>query len=169
MKRESPSFEVSVSRLLMVEDNPMDQAYLRRSLGALSDGLEIRVASSVGQALALLTSESFDVAMVDWQLPDGFGDKVLKAALELETPVPVVMMTGGDVSDAEKMLHNGAQDFVSKRANPAEILRAVGYAVTRSRWDAPHDRSGSERSFPRRALQRSFAEAGCARGLYKTP
>jgi len=61
MKGETPSFEVSVSRLLMVEDNPMDQAYLRRSLGELSDGLEIRVASSVGQALELLHELGADV------------------------------------------------------------------------------------------------------------
>ncbi len=168
MKRETPSFEVSVSRLLLVEDNPMDQAYLQRSLGGLSDGLEIRIASSVEQALALLQSEVFDVAMVDWQLPDGFGDKVLKAALELELSVPVVMMTGGDVSDAEKMLHNGAQDFVSKRANPAEILRAVGYAVTRSRWDAFRKQTAMLAESRERSEAMTRLAAGVAHDLNNT-
>ena len=76
------TFEVAISRLLMVEDNPMDQAHIRRSLRGLSDGVEIRIAPSVREALALLQTEAFDIAMVDWQLPAGFGDQVLKAALE---------------------------------------------------------------------------------------
>ena len=93
MTGANTSFEVAISRLLMVEDNPMDQAHIQRSLRGLSDGTEIRIAPSVREALALLHADTFDIALVDWQLPDGFGDQVLKAALELDPPVPVVMMT----------------------------------------------------------------------------
>ncbi|MBO86616.1 MAG: hypothetical protein CL927_14770 [Deltaproteobacteria bacterium] len=162
------SLEVSISRLLMVEDNPMDQAHLRRSLRDLSEGLEIRVAPTIGRALELLQTESFDIAMVDWQLPDGFGDKVLNAALELQPPVPVVMMTGGDVSDAELMLQNGAQDFVSKRAQPSEILRAVGYAVTRSRWDAYRKQTAMLTESRERSAAMTRLAAGVAHDLNNT-
>ncbi len=159
---------LQVGRLLLVEDNPMDQNYLKRSLRGLGEGLVIRTAPTVGRAAELLETEVFDVAMVDWQLPDGFGSEVLKAALAAEPPVPVVMMTGGDASDAEGMLNQGAQDFVSKRARPPEILRAVRYAVTRSRWDAFTKQTAMLAESRERSAAMSRLAAGVAHDLNNT-
>ncbi len=159
---------LQVGRLLLVEDNPMDQNYLKRSLRGLGEGLVIRTAPTVGRAAELLETEVFDVAMVDWQLPDGFGSEVLKAALAAEPPVPVVMMTGGDASDAEGMLNQGAQDFVSKRARPPEILRAVRYAVTRSRWDAFTKQTATLAESRERSAAMSRLAAGVAHDLNNT-
>jgi|GEM_PF-927174 len=163
---------VEVRRILLVEDSKIDQRFITRILQSLFPGVEVVVAASVSRARHALENGPYDVGMVDWQLPDGFGEEVLKAAMACDPPVPVVMMTGGDAADAERMLSEGAQDFVSKgrdrKEMPSYILRAVQYAVSRARADSKRQQQAmlSESEERNQALVR--LAAGVAHDLNNT-
>lgn len=161
MSEDTAGFDVPIEHLLLVEDNAMDQHRLVRALRDLSPGLRVTVATSAEAAVAELADQRFDVAMVDWRLPDGTGERVLRRAVACVPVLPVVMMTGGDASDAERMIAHGAQDFVSKNAPAADIRRAVQYAVKRSQMR----RQGEQRAQLRESKDRHQAMSRLAAGI----
>lgn len=164
--------DIEVQRVLLVEDNPLDQARLARTLERLFPGVEVVTAGTVADAAHHLRTGRFDVAMVDWQLPDGFGKEVLDAAEGCDPLVPVVMMTGGDASDAEGMLSEGAQDFVSKRLKkgelPQQLLRAVKHTVSRARSGKDKQRKALLSETRERNEAMSRLAAGIAHDLNNT-
>jgi len=172
MSTSREELEVDIQRVLLVEDNPIDQRRLRRTFESLFAGVEVVVSGSVAAAKESLGSAHFDVAMVDWQLPDGHGDEVLQVAVSAEVPVPVVMMTGGDASDAERTLSQGAQDFISKGVDrkemPNAILRAVRYAVSRAQADMNRKNEVLARETQERSEALARLAAGVAHDLNNT-
>lgn len=68
--------EVPILRVLLAEDNPVNQMVLHLMLKKL--GQEVTVASDGKQALRLLTEQRFDLAVMDMQMPILNGDEVTR-------------------------------------------------------------------------------------------
>lgn len=89
-------------RLLLVDDDPDILGILAEYLGAL--GHEVRVAASGREALEALRNEpAFEVAVVDWSLPDVSGREVVSAIRSMGGDCVVLVTTGHGkdvVSDA---------------------------------------------------------------------
>lgn len=80
-------------------------------------------------ALAATTGATFDVVLLDVQLPDGNGVELLGRLLERDPHLPVILMTGGrDVERAMQAIAAGAFDWLPKPFEPAELERLVDRA-----------------------------------------
>jgi len=115
-------------RVLLVEDNKKHSRSvveeLQRRLGA-----DTTVVTTGEDALAHLHSDTFDIAVVDFRLPDTDGMSLLRSLQEQELDIPVVMVTGvGDTELAVRALKAGAYDYVVKGRN-LDFVRQLPEAI----------------------------------------
>ena len=88
-----------------------------------------------GEALRrALRRESYDLLLLDWELPDLSGiDLLAWARATLPSPPPVIMLTGrSDDGDIVASLDTGADDYVTKPVQPAVLKARVEALLRRS-------------------------------------
>jgi signal transduction histidine kinase len=101
-------------RLLLVEDDKIDQIAFARMVEREGLPYAYSIAGSVAEAQELLEVRSFDVIIVDYLLQDGTAFDLLDAVSD----VPVVFTTGaGDEETAVRALKSGAADYLIKDVN----------------------------------------------------
>jgi DNA-binding NtrC family response regulator len=101
-----------------------DEEHLSRVLAEFlqSRGCTVSIAHEGRSALAMLRSESFDVALLDIVMPEMDGLEVLRALRDEPSPPEVVIITGnGTVETAIAAMKLGAFDYLSKPYRMAEI------------------------------------------------
>ena len=112
-------------RILLVEDDKIDQAAFARLVKQQGLLYDYTIAGSFAQAKSILASNGkFDVAVVDYHLGDGTAFDVL----QLTDDSPVIFATGGgDEEIAVKAMKAGAYDYIIKdvQRNYLKILPQV--------------------------------------------
>lgn len=106
--------------VLLVEDEPL----LARSLAAVlrAQGAEVETAASVQEAERRARRGSFDLALLDVNLPDGRSLDLLRPGGALAGgPVAVVMTAEGGVPVAVEAMKLGAADYLAKPFDPEEL------------------------------------------------
>ena len=118
-----------ILRILVVDDDAVDRMAVRRALDAIGEQVEVVEAADATSARAALGQGDFDCVFLDYRLPDGDGKDVLRAARELRSVVPIVMLTGyGDEQVAVEIMQAGASDYIPKSALSSDRLaRSLGY------------------------------------------
>ncbi|MFW6369037.1 MAG: response regulator, partial [Myxococcota bacterium] len=108
-------------RLLLVED---DEAVLAVFEAVLADaGYEVSCASTGQAALDHLGSRTFDLVVVDKNLPDVSGMEVLRVARKLQPDIEAVVVTGyASTHSAIEAVESGAYDYLRKPLEDIEIL-----------------------------------------------
>jgi diguanylate cyclase (GGDEF)-like protein/PAS domain S-box-containing protein len=107
-------------------------------------------AESGHQGLMLLHDQDFDVALIDFYLPDMDGLEVLKAIQALKPKTTCIMISG--INDMQLMVNaikQGAEDFVLKDFEGAylELLpRTLGKALLKQRLIAEKEEAELEKS-----------------------
>jgi HAMP domain-containing protein/CheY-like chemotaxis protein/signal transduction histidine kinase len=113
----------SVRRLLVIEDDPVEQRSVIELLG--HSDIEIVTAASGKEALTQLRSSSFDCIVLDLRLPDVSGFELLEQ-IQTEPDLrqtPIVVFTGRDLSDTEEgQLRRSAKSIVLKGVRSPERL-----------------------------------------------
>ena len=115
-------------RLLLVEDSPR----LARSLvaGLAQAGMVVDAVVDGIQADQLLSGERYEAVVLDLALPRLDGLEVLRRARDRGNDVPVLILTAsGETADRVRGLNAGADDYLSKPFDLAELiarLRALG-------------------------------------------
>jgi signal transduction histidine kinase/DNA-binding response OmpR family regulator len=122
-------------RVLVVEDNPLNQQVAAGMLLRL--GVGVRIAGDVGSAIAWMEREYFDLALVDLHLPDGTGFDVLRARLPRLPPVVLCSAHLG-AEDELEALQRGALASIAKPLLP-ERLRRLLHGVRTGVAPAPVD------------------------------
>lgn len=118
-------------RFLLVEDN-LDLA-MSVSERLKLDGHAVDWAADIQSADACLAGASYDLILLDIMLPDGDGRDFLKNQRLMQRDTPVIVMTARSaVSDRVDLLDIGADDYVTKPFDFAE-LEARCRAVLRRR------------------------------------
>jgi len=124
-------------RILIVEDEPDLLASLARALR--EEGYAVDTAESGEDGLFNAQSIDYDAVVLDVMLPKLDGWEILKR-LRKTKRTPVLLLTARDASaDRVRGLDSGADDYVSKPFDLAELLarlraiirRASGQATTR--------------------------------------
>ncbi len=114
----------SGARLLVVDDNKVNRLLLARSLEL--HGYRATLAENGRVALDLLRQQTFDLLLLDIEMPEMNGFEVLeelKADLSLrELPVVVTSSVEG-VANVVRCIELGAEDYLSKPVNPI-LLKA---------------------------------------------
>ena len=86
------------------------------------------------EVVSLLQRSRPAVVLSDLRLPNGDGFGVLRAVKELDTNIPVIVMTAyGSIEDAVAAMKEGALDFLAKPVDPAHLLLLVDRAIDRRR------------------------------------
>jgi two-component system, OmpR family, KDP operon response regulator KdpE len=116
-------------RILIVEDEPALLRALRINLRAR--GYEVATASTGREALAEASRQSPDAILLDLGLPDLDGAEVIRE-LRGWSAAPVIVISGR-ASSGDKMgaLDAGADDYVTKPFNMAELLARLRAALRR--------------------------------------
>ena len=138
--RERPQEVVrfdSVPRVLLVDDNPINQKVATRLLDKL--GCHVEVASDGFEAISKAdsTRKVYDLIFMDIQMPEMDGVtamREIRRRLGKHCP-PVVAMTAYSMKeDAERFVKEGMDDYVSKPVKSQDL-----YTVLR-RWTSTTDR-----------------------------
>ena len=114
------------AKVLVVDDQPANVKLLEQLL--TMSGYRVATASSGPEALAKLPAENPDIVLLDVVMPQMSGYEVCRAiranpGTEL---LPIVMVTALDPAEERlKGIESGADDFLSKPINQAELLARV--------------------------------------------
>ncbi len=129
-------------RLLVVEDNRVEQISIRELLG--HDDIEIINADSGEQALSALREKPCDCVVLDLRLPDMSGFEVLERMRDDEAlaDVPVVVFTGRELSaEEDAQLHSMARSIVVKGVeSPERLLNETALFLHRIVTDLPPEK-----------------------------
>ncbi|NOQ90747.1 MAG: response regulator [Gammaproteobacteria bacterium] len=119
------------AKILLVEDNPINQMVAQKMLEKI--GLKPALANNGVEALSVLNEQSFDLVLMDCQMPemDGFDATREIRRLDIKTldqkPLPIVAMTANVMSgDRERCLDVGMDDYIGKpvqRDQLASVLK----------------------------------------------
>lgn len=125
--------------ILIAEDEPEIAEILSAYL--LRNGMRTIYAENGQKALDLHTSHKPDLILLDIQMPEMDGWQVLSEIRHRGT-TPVIMLTAMD-QDIDKLmgLRIGADDYVVKPFNPAEVVARVQAVLRRSRTGAKKNNS----------------------------
>lgn len=116
-------------RFLLVEDN----ADLARALSGrfAVDGHVVDHACNLADAELATRTVAYDLILLDIMLPDGDGREFLRRHRAQDDPTPVIVLTArSEVSDRVGLLDLGADDYITKPFDFAE-LEARARAVMR--------------------------------------
>src|SRR3990167_7830903 len=99
-------------KVLMVEDNPADGLVVKKRLQK-DNAFDYEVTHVVSgeEALISLEKNSYDIVLLDYNLPKMGGMEILAVIKRKNIEVPVVMVTGqGDEIVAAQLIKEGALD-----------------------------------------------------------
>jgi CheY-like chemotaxis protein len=130
---DAPSLDLVGARVLVVDDNLINQTVARAILEAA--GAAVATVGDGYEALARLRVEDFDVVLMDVHMPVMDGIEALRRLRGGEggrPDVPVLALTADAMSgEAERLIGLGFDDAQPKPIQPAGLLRAI--AVHRRR------------------------------------
>jgi two-component system, OmpR family, KDP operon response regulator KdpE len=118
---------MTARRVLVVDDEPQIQRFLKPSLGAA--GYEVIAAATGAEALRAAATQAPDVILLDLGLSDMDGKDVI-AGLRTWSKVPIVVLSARD-REAEKIaaLDLGADDYVNKPFGIGELMARLRTAL----------------------------------------
>jgi PAS domain S-box-containing protein len=129
---EEVDFDENTSfRLLLVEDHKMNQLVARKTLERKFPNIELVIADNGKIAVDLLETESFNIILMDIQMPvmDGYeATKYIRENMpEVTATMPILAMTAhAHISKDEKFKEYGMDDFVLKPFEPEDLFNKIG-------------------------------------------
>ena len=121
-------------KILIVDDNKVNRILLGR--GVEQDGHKIETAENGRQALDMLKHGSYDLVLLDIEMPEMNGYQVLEACLqdnELRN-LPIIMTSSLDELDSVvKCVELGAEDYLNKPVNPILLRARVNASLEKKR------------------------------------
>jgi two-component system sensor histidine kinase/response regulator len=118
--------------ILLAEDNLVNQRLAVRILE--KQGHTIIVAETGRQALEILAQRSFDVVLMDVQMPDMDGFEATAAIREREKTtgrcIPIIAMTANTMTgDRQRCIEAGMDDYISKPIQTEELFEVIRKAM----------------------------------------
>jgi CheY-like chemotaxis protein len=131
---KSPPPAVRALRILVAEDNPVNQRLLVRMLE--KRGHAVALVSNGREAVEALSSQKFDIALLDVQMPE-MGGMEATAAIRAEehgkhehggapSHIPIVAITANAMKgDRERCLAAGMDGYIAKPINQQELFGVI--------------------------------------------
>ena len=122
------------TRLLVVDDNKVNRLLLTRSLE--QQGHSVATAENGRIALETLRRESFDLVLLDMEMPEMNGFQVLeqlKGDLQLRD-VPVIVTSSLEgIDNVVRCIELGAEDYLPKPVNAVLLKARIGASLEKKR------------------------------------
>ena len=111
-------------RVLLVEDNPINQEVARAQLTEL--GLDVVLAENGAEALLQLEQSRFDLVLMDIQMPVMDGHEATRQLRARGCTLPIIALTAAAMAeDQHKALAAGMNGHLSKPIDPAALERVL--------------------------------------------
>jgi PAS domain S-box-containing protein len=135
METAASTERANALHVLLIEDDPVHTQ-------AVSDALhterscQLRLSSTarLSDALETLKRTSFDVVVLDLNLPDSRGISTFQRVSAAAPQIPIVVHSAINTAEVvSAVLREGAEDYVVKHASERPITTAIRYALDRHR------------------------------------
>ena len=118
-------------KMLIIEDDENILSMLKRGFEEENFIIDCSLDGEEGEYLAL--SNSYDIILLDWMLPNKNGIEILKNIRAQGITTSIIMLTAkGEVDDKVNGLSNGADDYLAKPFSFKELLARVNALYRRS-------------------------------------
>ena len=122
-------------RVLLVEDDPATAQSLKMMLE--SEKMVVDATDLGEDGLEIGKLYDYDIIILDLMLPDIDGIEVLRRLRDARVETPVLILSGlTDANDKVKGLGTGADDYLTKPFNKAELMARIQAIVRRSKGHA---------------------------------
>lgn len=113
-----------MKKILIVDDDPAILKVLTMRLEA--ENYAVTSVETFEAALAEQNHQFFDLALIDYQLADKTGVRLMEKLHEIDPELPVIVMTAyGTIKRAVKTIQKGAHSFLTKPFRESELIHQV--------------------------------------------
>lgn len=117
-----------MTQVLVIDDDPSMRRVIRLALEA--DGADVTEAEDGPQGLELAYGGSFELVILDWNMPGPAGPEVLNALRRAQPDLPVLMLTAElTARQGGLALAYGATAFLAKPFRGDDLRTAVADLV----------------------------------------
>ncbi|HEY4444438.1 MAG TPA: PAS domain-containing protein [Steroidobacteraceae bacterium] len=165
-----PNFTFRGCRILLVEDNPVNQRVAQRLLQKLA--AEVTLANNGAEALERVAESTFDAVLMDCQMPvmDGFTAARRIRDMERENGrgkrLPIIALTANVMSeDRDNCIAAGMDAHLGKPIEPAQLVDCLGRYLKPDAarpvvdLDALRELTGGDAEFERELME-TFVRSG---------
>ena len=122
-----PAKSTPMLKILVAEDNSVNQTVIRALLERA--GHRVDVVGNGRETIEAVTAKSYDVVLMDIQMPEMDGVTATKAIRKLDGAagkIPIIALTANAMKgDRENYLSQGMNDYVTKPIEPDELASAL--------------------------------------------
>ncbi len=133
-RKDLPAGKLTEARILVAEDHEVSQEIAVTLLTAA--GFHCEVAANGRQAVEAVSKTSYDLILMDCQMPEMDGFEATRAIRRAEmegtiaggtkSPIPIVALTANAVKgDRERCLAAGMDDYLTKPLNAERLLEVI--------------------------------------------
>lgn len=138
-------------RVLLVEDDRLIAKSLKMSLPY--KGFDVTVCDTFKQGLETFRAQSFDLVLLDVNLPDGSGMDLCREIRKGNDSIPVLMLTAKvDEESAVQGLEEGADDYIRKPYGVQELVARMMRLLERKKKASPLLRFGMLKVDPQKYM-----------------
>ncbi len=117
-------------KLLIVEDEKQLADSLNKSFE--EEGFESSVCYDGQCGLDKISSESFDLLLLDWRLPKVSGIEICRRVREVNKNIPIILLTAlSDIKNKIEAFDIGADDYITKPFSFEEVLARINAVLRR--------------------------------------
>ena len=126
------------TRLLLVDDHVLFRESLGRLLAVEPDFQVVGQYGRGSEALEFLAREPADLILLDFNLPDGLGTRIIPWAREAGYEGKFLVVTGSiDAEASTDALRRGVSGIFLKHNPAASLLRAIRMVIAGDVWVDP--------------------------------
>ena len=135
-KKRTAAIKALRGRVLLAEDNPVNQEVAQGLLSSI--GVEAVVAKNGNEVIEQFLCNTFDVVLMDCQMPELDGYQATQAIRQLETesnedPITIIAITANALAgDREKCVAAGMNDYLSKPFTGEQLYQLLSKYLERS-------------------------------------
>ena len=123
-----PQYTFKKARVLIAEDNSVNQLLMKRVLEKLN--LEADLAENGTLVLQMVGEKEYDLVLMDMQMPeiDGYmaTERIRNDKSQTKSAMPIIAITANSsIEDATKCFKAGANDYISKPFKQGELIEKL--------------------------------------------
>lgn len=116
----------SKMKIALVEDNRFHAILIERAVKERYPETQLTIYKTGQEFLARMKKKRFDMALIDYNLPDMNGLELLSLINSRELDIPVIIITGaGSEQTAVEAMKSGATDYVTKTGDFEQTIPRV--------------------------------------------
>jgi two-component system sensor kinase FixL len=126
-------------RVLFVDDDVADRQLVKLALARSSQSVQfdIEAAQTLSEATERLSSNVYDIVLLDLGLPDSSGIDTVQSVHNTNPNIPIVVLTGlADEEIGLQAIRTGAEDYLTKgKSLEYALVRTIRHAIERKQTE----------------------------------